>query len=100
MGVGANVFERRFDSACCTVEGSHTAIQQPFIGNGFLNLKSSYWQVDLNPGKDKTVFSTCEGLWQFSVMTFGVCNIPPVFERLLETVLRGSTSHVSCTWTM
>jgi hypothetical protein len=27
MGVGAHVFERRFDSACCTVGGPHTPIQ-------------------------------------------------------------------------
>jgi hypothetical protein len=29
MGVGANVFERRFDSACCTVEGSHITPSPP-----------------------------------------------------------------------
>jgi hypothetical protein len=57
-----------------------------------LNLKSSYCQVDLHPDdKEKTAFSTGQGLWQFTVVPFGLCNAPVTFERLMETVLRGLT---------
>jgi hypothetical protein len=41
-------------------------------------LKSRYWQVALHPEhKEKTAFSTGQGLWQFTVM-------PSDFVRLLQ----------------
>jgi hypothetical protein len=59
-------------------------------------VKSGYWQVDVHPDdKEKTAFSTGQGLWQFTVMAFGLCNVPATFERLMETVLRGLT-YDSC----
>jgi hypothetical protein len=44
-----------------------------------LNLKSGYWQVDLHPEKEKIAFGMGQGLWQFTFMTFGLCNAPAMF---------------------
>jgi hypothetical protein len=61
-----------------------------------LDLKSGYWQVDIQlVDKEKTAFSTGQGLWHFTVIYFGLCNTPATFKRLMETVLR-SLTYDSC----
>ncbi|KAJ8356934.1 hypothetical protein SKAU_G00197280 [Synaphobranchus kaupii] len=55
-----------------------------------LDLRSGYWQVPLSPeARAKTAFCTSGGLWQFRVLSFGLCNAPATFERLMDRVLAG-----------
>ena len=53
-----------------------------------LDLASGYWQVEMDAAdREKTVFTTRHGLFEFQVMAFGLCNAPSMFQRLMEFVL-------------
>ncbi|KAH3764399.1 Transposon Ty3-I Gag-Pol polyprotein [Pelomyxa schiedti] len=61
--------------------------------NAFLTLVdlcSGYWQVPIaEQDKSKTAFMTRQGLFEFNVLHFGLCNAPATFQRLMNIVLSG-----------
>ena len=53
-----------------------------------LDLASGYWQVEVDPkDRHKTAFATRQGLFEFNVLSFGLCNAPSTFQRLMDLVL-------------
>ena len=55
-----------------------------------LDLASGYWQVELHKDcQDRTAFCTPNGLFEFKVLPFGLCNAPSIFQRLMDLILTG-----------
>ena len=54
-----------------------------------LDLTKGYWQVPLTyRAKAKTAFATPEGLFQYTVLPFGVHGAPATFQRMMDRILR------------
>ena len=55
-----------------------------------LDLASGYWQIQLDDdARVKSVFTTYNGLYKFTRMPFGLCNVPATFHRVMQAVLVG-----------
>ena len=61
-----------------------------------LDLTKGYWQVPLTiQAREKTAFSTHDGLFHYRVLPFGVHGSPATFERLMDQVLRPHRTYVA-----
>ncbi|UYV67845.1 hypothetical protein LAZ67_5002210, partial [Cordylochernes scorpioides] len=55
-----------------------------------MDLQSGYWQIDVEEAdREKTAFINPDGLYEFKVMPFGLCNAPATFERMMDGLLKG-----------
>ena len=72
----------RIDESLDALSGSHYF--------STLDLVSGYWQVPLSEdAKEKSTFTTRNGLWRWKVLPFGLTSAPATFQRLMEKVLHG-----------
>ncbi|UYV84801.1 hypothetical protein LAZ67_X003569 [Cordylochernes scorpioides] len=61
-----------------------------------MDLRSGYWQIEVDEKvREKTAFITPDGLYEFRVMPFGLCNASATFERMIDSVL-GSLKWNMC----
>lgn len=57
-----------------------------------LEMESGYYQVEIDPAaRKKTAFITRFGLFEHVCMGFCLCNVPALFLRVIQLVLRGLT---------
>ncbi|UYV77489.1 K02A2.6-like [Cordylochernes scorpioides] len=55
-----------------------------------MDMKSGYWKIEVDEAnREKTAFVTPDGLFEFKVIPFGLCNAPATFERIIDNLLRG-----------
>lgn len=60
-----------------------------------LDANSAYYQIKVKDSdKEKTAFITKYGLFKFTRMSFGLCNAPSTYARVMNLVLRGLTWNI------
>ncbi|XP_063971781.1 uncharacterized protein LOC135159725 [Lytechinus pictus] len=61
-----------------------------------IDLSKGYWQMPMSPeSKPLTAFLTPNGLFQFTVMPFGLVNAPASFSRMMRRLLNGLDGAVN-----
>ena len=61
-----------------------------------LDLTKGYWQVPLTrTAREKTAFATPGGLYQYTVLPFGVHGAPATFQRMMEQLLRPHQAYAA-----
>uniref|UniRef100_A0A803JIM9 Gypsy retrotransposon integrase-like protein 1 n=1 Tax=Xenopus tropicalis TaxID=8364 RepID=A0A803JIM9_XENTR len=54
-----------------------------------IDLTKGYWQVPLTKqAREKTAFSTPDGLFQYKVLPFGLHGAPATFQRMMDRILK------------
>ena len=61
-----------------------------------LDLTKGYWQVPLSrTAREKMVFATPGGLYQYTVLPFGIHGAPATFQRMMDQLLRPHQAYAA-----
>ena len=76
-----------------------TDLLESFQGSKYfstLDAAAGYWQIPMDEDSvQKSAFISIEGLFEFLVMPFGLCNAPATFQRTMNCLLAG-INGISC----
>ena len=61
-----------------------------------MDFKSGFWQIEMAPESQQYMAFTVGnlGFYEFTRMTFGLCNAPMMFQHLMH--LGGAEPHILC----